>query len=217
MFRLFKKNNWTIEKKKKRFFETLFSQLPSEFHFLQEHLQKGVYRRYRRNKDNNYFIGFDPEQSDTSMVKGRNFEIRNIYVIADGQKFPLGLTIYQGLLIGFDIPKNIIDFKAYRFDTSMVEKAKSKFAAGNKIGQLVKGLHSDHLDLDDLAEIEVKGKSYYQIKDLDDGNFIAIDNRGQVFGLIHDTFKIELLNKSIKDFVEKVNSGEFKFEEYLKY
>jgi hypothetical protein len=61
----------------------------------------------------------------------------------------------------------------------------------------------------------VEGKSYYQIKDLDDGNYIAIDSKGQVFGLMHDPFKIKLLSKSLKDFVEDVNSGTFKFEDIL--
>ena len=215
MFGLFKKTSWTIDKEAKQFFEKLFTQLPTEFHFLQEHLQKGLYRRYSFNKDNNYFISFDPAQSDKSFVKGKNFEIKNIQVIAEGQPYPLGLTIYQGLLVGFDTPKNIKDFKDCTFDTSRVSKTKSKFAAEDNIERLVKGLHSDKLDLDDLSEIEVEGKSYYQIKDLEDGNYIAIDSKGQVFGLTHDPFEIRLLDKSVKHFVDSVNSGTFKFEDFL--
>jgi hypothetical protein len=217
MFGLFKKTSWTIEKEVKQFFQKLFVQLPSEFQFLQEHLQKGLYRRYTFNKSNNYFIGFDPAQSDKSMVKGKNFQIANIKVIAEGQQYPLGLTIYEGLLVGFDTPKNIKDFKTYEFDTSSVTKAKSKFAVEGKIERLVKGLHSEKLDLNDLSEMEVDGKSYYQIKDLEDGNYIAIDSKGQVFGLTHDPFEIKLLNKSVKDFVDSVNSGTFKFEEFLQH
>ncbi len=217
MFGLFKKTSWTIDKEIKQFFQKLFAQLPPEFQFLQEHLQKGLYRRYSYNKDNNYFIGFDPAQSDKSMVKGKNFQIANIKVIAEGQQYPLDLTIYEGLLVGFDIPKNIKDFTAYEFDTSSVTKAKSKFAAEEKIERFVKGLRSEKLDLDDLSEMEVNGKSYYQIKDLEDGNYIAIDSKGQVFGLTHDPFEIKLLDKSVKDFVDSVNSGTFKFEDFLQH
>jgi hypothetical protein len=217
MFGLFKKASWTIDQEVKQFYQKLFAQLPSEFQFLQEHLQKGLYRRYRFNKGNNYFIGFDPAQSDISMIRGKNFQIVNIQVIEDGQRYPLELTIYQGLLVGFDSPKNIRDFKEYEFDTSSVMKAKSKFAAKDTIQRLVKGLHSDKLDVDNLSEIEVEGKSYYQIKDLEDGNYIAIDSKGQVFGLTHDPFEVKLLNKSVKDFVDSVNSGTFKFEEILQH
>jgi hypothetical protein len=76
-------------------------------------------------------------------------------------------------------------------------------------------LHSESLDLDDLSEIEVEGKSYFQIKDLEDGNNIAINYKGHVFGLTHDPFKVKLLNKSVKGFVESVNSGEFKVNKFL--
>lgn len=215
MLGLFKRTGWNIDKDVKKFFQTLFGQLPSEFHFLQEHLQKGVYRRYCFNRDNNYFIVFDPEQSDKSMVKGSNSEIKNIQIIADKQQYSLDITIYQGLWVGFDTPKNIKDFKSYHFDTARVEKAESKFAADNKIERLVKGLHSESLDLDDLSEIEVEGKSYFQIKDLEDGNNIAINYKGHVFGLTHDPFKVKLLNKSVKGFVESVNSGDFKVNKFL--
>lgn len=217
MFGLFKKTSWTINKEVKQFFQKLFAQLPSEFQFLQEHLQKGLYRRYNYNKGNNYFIGFDSEHSDKSMTKGKNFQIANIQVIAEGQQYQLDLTIYQGLLVGFDTPKNIKDFKDYEFDTSSVIKAKSKFAVEDKIGRLVKGLRSDKLDLNDLSEIEVEGKSYYQIKDLEDGNYVAIDSKGQVFGLTHDPLEVKLLNKSVKDFVDSVNNGTFKVEEFLQH
>jgi hypothetical protein len=217
MFGLFKKTSWTIDKEVAQFFKKLFAQLPSEFRFLQEHLQKGLYKRFSFNKGTNYFIGFDPAQSDKSMVKGRNFEIKNIKIIADGQQYPLDLTIYQGLLIGFETSKNIRDFKSYQFDTSRVQKTKSKFAADTKIEMLIKGLHSEHLDLDDLSEIEVEGNSYYQIKDLENGNFIVVDSKGQVFALMHDPFKIKLLNRSVKNFADSVNNGAFKFEEFLQH
>jgi len=217
MFGLFKKTSWIIDKEAKQFFQKLFEQLPTEFRFLQEHLKKGLYRRYSHNKDNNYFISFDPAHSDKSMVKGKNFEVTNIQVIAEGQSYQLVLTIYQGLLVGFDTAKNIKELKDYKFDTSRVSKAKSKFVAEDKTKRLVKGLYSDKLDLDDLSEIEVDGKSYYQIKDLEDGNYIAIDNKGQVFVLMHDPFKIKLLNKSVIDFVDGVNSGTFKFEDVLQH
>src|SRR4030095_1635699 len=183
MFGLFKKTSWTIDKEVKHFFQRLFSQLPSEFQFLQEHLQQGLYRRYCFNKDNTYFISFDPTQSDKSMVKGKKYQIANIKIIDEGQQYPLTLTIYEGLLVGFDTPKNIKEFNHYEFDISSVIKAKSNFAAENKIHRPVKGLHSDKLDLDDLSEIEIEGNSYYQIKDLENGNYVAIDGKGQVFGL----------------------------------
>ncbi|HEX5150891.1 MAG TPA: hypothetical protein VFW07_05555 [Parafilimonas sp.] len=218
MFELFKKTSWKIDGKAFDFFDKLFKQLPTEFHFLSDGLHKGLYRRFSINyaiKGHHYTISFDPSQSDKSMVKGKQFELQNILVIQSGANFPLNLTVYEGLWVGLEIEKNILDFADFHFDLSRLHKDKSKFAADSKIERLVSGLSSTNLDLHNLNEFEIDGKCYYQIKDLEDGNYIVIDNKGQVFGLIHDPYKIELINKSIKHFVDDVNNGLFDFEKYL--
>ena len=218
MFGLFKKTSWKIESKAFDFFDKLFKQLPIEFQFLSVGLQKGLYRRFSVNhamQGHHYTIGFDPSQSDKSMVKGKQFHLQNILVIQNGNVFPLNLTIHEGLWVGLEIEKNILDFTDFHFDLTRLHKDKSKFVKDSKIERLVSGLSSTSLDLDNLSEFEVDGKYYYQIKDLEDGNYIAIDNKGQVFGLIHDPYGIELINKSIKQFVEDVNNGRFDFDKYL--
>jgi len=219
MFRLFKKTTWKIDGKAFDFFDKLFKQLPTEFHFLSDGLHKGLYRTFSVNhamKGHHYTISFDPSQSDKSMIKGKQFELQNILVIQNSNRFPLNLTVYEGLWVGLEIEKNVSDFTNFHFDLSQLRKDKSKFAVDSKIEKLVSGLSSTNLDLYNLNEFEVGGKCYYQIKDLEDGNYIAIDNKGQVFGLIHDPYKIELINKSIKQFVDDVNNGIFDFEKYLR-
>jgi len=218
MFGLFKKTSWKIDGKAFGFFDKLFKQLPDEFQFLSDGLHKGLYRRYSVNfamKGHHYSIGFDPSQSDKSMTKGKQFELQNILVVENGQEFPLNIMVYEGLWVGLEIEKNILDFKNFELDVSRLHKDQSKFVKDSKIEKIVGGLSSNSLDLEDLSEFEFHGKCYYQIKDLEDGNYIAIDNKGQVFGLIHDPCKIELINKSVKQFVDDVNNGHFNFDKYL--
>lgn len=215
MFGLFKKTSWKIEGKSFDFFDKLFKQLPNEFHFLSEGLHKGLYRGFSVNhamKGHHYSISFDPSQSDKSMVKGKQFELKNILVIQDSNSLTLNLIVYDGVWAGFEIEKNILDFTDFYFDLSRLFKDKSNFAKNSKVKRLVSGLSSPNLDLNDLSEFEVDGKYYYQIKDLEDGNYIAIDNKGKVFRLIHDPFQIELINKSITQFVADVNKGRFDFD-----
>ncbi len=218
MFGLFKKSSWKIEGKALDFFRQVFLQLPADFKFLGDGLDKGLYRRFSVNhamKGNFYSIGFDPSQSDKSITRGKQFELENIIIKQDGQVFPLSITIYDGLWIGFEIEKSILDFKNFQVDLSSFNKSKSKFSADTKIKKLVSGLTCDQLDLTNLGEFDIDGKTYYQIKDLEDGNFIAIDRKGQVFGLIHDPYKIEIINKSVRQFAEDVNNGTFDFAKYL--
>lgn len=218
MFGLFKKTRWKIDGKAYDFFDMLFKQLPTEFHFLSKGLHNGLYRRFSVNhaiRAHHYTIGFDPSKSDRSMIKGMQFELENILIIQNGNEFSLNLTIYEGLWIGFEIERNVLDFTDFTFDLSKLHKGKSKFSRDSKMAKVVSGLSSTSLDLDNLSEFEVEGKYYYQIKDLEDGNYIAIDNRGQVFGLIHDPYRIQLINQSIRQFVADVNNGQFDFEKYL--
>ncbi|HEY1047535.1 MAG TPA: hypothetical protein VGF79_13905 [Bacteroidia bacterium] len=162
-----------------------------------------------------YSIGFDPSQSDNSMTKGKHFELENILIKQDGQAYPLNITIYEGLWIGFEIEKNILDFNNFQIDISLFKKSKSKLTSDTKIEKLLSGLTCEKLELTNLGEFDVDGKTYYQIKDLEDGNYLAIDNKGQVFGLLHDPYKIELINKSVKQFIDDVNNGQFNFDNYL--
>lgn len=212
MFELFKKTSRKIEGKAFAFFDMLFKQLPVEFNFLLTGLHKGLYKRYTVNsaiKGHYYTIGFDPLQSDKSMVKGKHFELQDILVIQDAVLITLTITVYEGLWVGFEIEKNIADFKNFEFDLAKMHKTNGKFAHNNNIEKLVHELSSVSLDLHDLSEFEMEGKLYYQIKDLEDGNYIAIDDQGQVFLLTHDPYKITLLNKSVKQFVDDINKKQF--------
>lgn len=218
MFGLFKKTTWKIEGKVLAFFRQVFTQLPTDFQFLADGLDKGLYRRFSVNhamKGHFYTIGFDPSQSDKSMSKGKQFELENIIIKQDGQEYQLNITIHEGLWIGFEIEKNILDFNNFQIDLSSFKTSKSKFAADTKIEKLLSGLICEQLDLTDLGEFDIDGKTYYQIKDLEDGNYIAIDNKGQVFGLMHDPYKIKLINKSVSQFVDDLNGGLFDFDKYL--
>jgi hypothetical protein len=218
MFGLFKKTSWKIEGKAHNFFKKVFEQLPSEFQFLSKGLDDGLYRKFSVNhslKENSYFIIFNPLLSDKSTIKGKLFEIENIIIIQNGQEFPLNITIDEGLWIGFEISKNILDFFDFQVDTSFIRKSNLKFLKDTKIENLVIGLTSEQLDLTNLSEFDIEGKIYYEIKDLNNGNFIAIDNNGKVFWLIHDPYKIKLINISVRKFVDDVNNGQFNFEDYL--
>ena len=218
MFGLFKKTSWKIDEKAFDFFRQVFTQLPTDFQFLTEGLDKGLYRRFSVNhamKEHFYSIGFDPSQSDNSMTKGKHFELENIIIKQDGQVFPLNITIHEGLWIGFEIGKNVLTFNNFQVDLSSFKKSKSKFATDTKIEKLLSGLTCEQLDLTNLGAFDIEGKTYYQIKDLEDCNYIAVDNKGEVFALIHDPYEIQLVNKSVRQFVDDVNGGLFDFDKYL--
>lgn len=221
MFKLpsfFNKTNWKIEKESFDLFENVFAALPEDFRFLLEHLHRGVYRRYMEDSSpgkNLFGISFDPAQSDRSMVKGKDFRLENIRIVTDDHTYDMHLSIYSGLWIAFELEPRIKDLRNYRVDVSHLKYVANSKRGGKAIQKLLKNLHSEQLDLSDLAQIELDGTIYYQIRDLQDGNYLAMDGQGRVFGLMHDPFKIELISGSIRQFVKEINSGEFSAERYL--
>jgi len=148
MLGLFKKSSWKIDGKALTFFRQVFTQLPAEYQFLTAGLDKGLYRRFSVNhamKGHFYSIGFDPLQSDQSMSRGKHFELENIIIKQDGQDYPLNITIYEGLWIGFEIEKHVLGFNNFQIDLSSFKKSKSRFVADTKIEMLVSGLTCEQL------------------------------------------------------------------------
>jgi hypothetical protein len=57
------------------------------------------------------------------------------------------------------------------------------------------------MDLDGTFEIELGGKFYYTILDMDDGNYIAVTRDGKIYWLNHDSDeRAQLLAKNPSDF-----------------
>ncbi|QNF35459.1 hypothetical protein HUW51_23125 [Adhaeribacter swui] len=216
MFELFKKSRWKIEGAALNFFHSIFCQLPIKYEFLLQGLHKGLYKSYFINyamPKNNYAIGFDPSQSDKEVIKGLRFKLNNIQIIENERPLKFDLIVFDGLWSGFEFEKNILHLKDHQIDTSKLEEIK---ILNNELSSLIGDLKSDKLDLYDLSDIEVDNKEFYQIKDLEDGNYLCIDRSGKVYGLFHDPFEVELISSSLRKFVGEVNSGEFDIDNYLR-
>lgn len=216
MFGLFKKSRWKIQGSAFSILEDIFNNLPPEYAFLASGLKNGVYKNYNTNVSlkGHFSVGFKLSPTDPAIIKGKSFAFKGIVIKEAGKEFVMNMLINNGLLIDFEIEKNLSDFKNFEIDLSNITIENSPYA-NSKVEKLVKGLTSDLLDLDDLGEMEIDNKLYYQIKDLEDGNYLAIDAGGKVFRMIHDPYKIEMINASIKQFVSDVNEGKFDFEKYL--
>jgi len=57
------------------------------------------------------------------------------------------------------------------------------------------------LELDFAFEIEIEGKLFYTILDMEDGNYIAVDKKGKIFRLNHDhNERVKLIANNPSDF-----------------
>jgi hypothetical protein len=55
----------------------------------------------------------------------------------------------------------------------------------------------------DFYEVELQGKKYYHVKDLEDGDFIGIDREKNVYKFTHDPFEITYLEGDIESNLAK--------------
>lgn len=53
------------------------------------------------------------------------------------------------------------------------------------------------IDPVDVYEVELDGKIYYHVRELEDGDFIGIDDKKNIYKLTHDPYEIMLLNKPL--------------------
>jgi hypothetical protein len=85
-----------------------------------------------------------------------------------------------------------------------------------KLKKILKGIDEElkrKIEVDDTFEIELDGKRYYTILDMEDGNYIGVNSRGQVYRLHHDSEEqAKLINKSITDFLTNYSGVKKDFE-----
>ncbi len=129
------------------------------------------------------------------------------------------LHILEGIIAGFRINSRYKDLDMDNIDTTQVKERHFKNEAKDELLEILNDINDNHKSLIDIAgtnKFEIDGKEYFTIKIFGDGNYIAIDEEGKIYGLIHDPFEIELLFKQKSDFFNALDSGEFKFNNYYK-
>ena len=74
----------------------------------------------------------------------------------------------------------------------------------------------DQLDLENTFEIELNGKSFFTILDMEDGNYIAIDKTRKVYRLNHDHAQAaKIISESISEFLKTYNGQKEELEKIV--
>jgi hypothetical protein len=124
-----------------------------------------------------------------------------IFDLRDGQSKEIQLDLYEGILIGYRIQDGQFDLD--RID--LVNLMEGFFLQTNddlKYKQFYKGKKSNNLELHNGFEIQLPNKNYYVIKDLEDGNYLSIDDEGKFYGMFHDRYLIELIHENVSEFID---------------
>jgi hypothetical protein len=227
MFGIFKKKDrFSITNDEYIFFRKIISDLPEKFRFLLSQVHKEFILGKKPN-----ILGY--EGSYTFLLNANlettyvNNSHPNFFIIKDiriwnkvKKSFDLiDLYVLQGIFSGYTMKSIMTDLDYNMIDiTKIKEKTfdnEDRIKLKEIIGEISESI-SSKLDCESTFKIEILNEAYYVIKDLGDGTYLAVDNAGAVYFLMHDPYKIEKIFGSSASFIFALESGQFDIQMFYK-
>mgnify|MGYP000309548173 CR=1 FL=1 len=223
MFNLFrKKRKKKIKKWEYKLLKAIVHKLPLEYSFLIEQVDEKYIIDSVPNpllEEGWKHLVFSKKYSELTKRKNLNYELYGIiYFDIDNENYnEVILNISEGVLNGYKLNKEECHFDEESIDVKQLSKRYFKNEEKQELINLLGSKKNEvfnELEIEDTFKIEIQGDVYYVIKNLGDGNYISINKKGAIFGMIHDPFEIEKVFNNKEDFFEALKSGKFIISEY---
>lgn len=127
------------------------------------------------------------------------------------------LHILEGMLAGFRLNAKYSELDFEKIDTSKIKEKHFRNEEKEFLKTLTSKVSKDilsQLDIESTFKIELQEGDFYVLKDLEDGNYLSMNEKGAVYGMIHDPYEVEKLFDTKESFFEALKSGEFSISEY---
>ena len=225
MFKLFRKNKDSLTDIDRVFLETVVNNLPEKYDYLKRQVHKdfivGKERdlingpgRYGLIVDGNYESQF----SDKS--KPQYFIIKDIRVWNKNKSAfeRVELDIIEGMIMGYYLSCDSRELDLNKIDISWLKEKHFRDEDKEQLLSIVGQIDKDDLsklDISSTFRIDIEQGAFYVIKNLEDGNYLAVNKKGEVYGLVHDPYTVEKIFDSVPIFVDALKNGSFSFDKYL--
>jgi hypothetical protein len=123
------------------------------------------------------------------------------------------IDFYEGIIIGYNFGSNNENFDLTKIN---IEKLKEKTFENTdkKLVESIIGKENDDilskLDIDDTIKIEIEDGVFYTIKNLEDGNYVSIDEKGIIYEMSHDPYKVRKIFENSRELLVAISNGKFK-------
>lgn len=207
MFGLFKNSVIKPTNDVMQFLRNLVDVLPKKYNFLIEQINADFILGLEKSKmnHNRYSILLNANlQSKYENKKLPNYFIIEGVLIWETKiknYTPVNISISKGLIISIEILS--INFKNFDFTKIDLSKFTEKYFNNQDKEDLIKIIgeineeQKVNFDIDDTFKIEIPEGIFYTIKDLEDGNYLAVNGNGEVYELIHDPYSLKKIADSI--------------------
>ena len=128
------------------------------------------------------------------------------------------LDILDEVLIGFNFPSPVEEYDLNSISLELIYEKQPKQNAYSKVEDILGKDNfktiQNYINFYNVFDIELDNSIFYTIHDFGEGNYLAINDTGEIFGLFHDPYKVEKIYTDIKKFIEDLTNKQFSPEEY---
>lgn len=217
----FFKNKNTIEEEEITFLKTIISKLPSKYSYLPDQVNKEFILGKKVNdlgENGSYTLVLNAQLE-------KKYSNKNLpqFFILKGLKVwnkvredyeEIEFDILEGMLAGFKNPSNYKNLDSSKMDLSEIKEKHFKNQDEEALIQILGKADQklvEQFDINGTLKIELPEGLFYTIKDLKDGNYLAVNEKGEIYALIHDPYLVKKLYNSLEVLMDQVKAKKFIF------
>lgn len=199
MFSFFKrKKRIHLQGWEKELFEKIFSLLGSEYNVFEKQISEGIIENVRFDEDFPDFISFKLNVALLNKYEKKkepHFKIAGIEIY-DNTTFQykkINIEICYNLVMGYTM-QDILNFNP-DIEKIKINSVRKIFIENEEFSSIKSIFTKEELSLinsTDVYQVELDGNIYYHLKDLEDGDFLAVDINKKIFIITHDPYEITL-------------------------
>jgi len=148
------------------------------------------------------YVGFTYNPSVYSKFyesRANNFKLSGIKVkdSMSGNFVEVSVYFSYGVINGYSIDARVAKFKLVPEEVN-IDSVKRVSIGEDDFNEISKLLTSNEIALiskNDVYITSLRGKDYYHLKELEDGDFIGIDLDNNIYKITHDPFEITLIER----------------------
>jgi len=216
-----------IRNEQGKLFSAIINSLPDEFREIKEQL---TLARFMDLKDWVLFpdykfvtMYYPGESLFRFKERGKNYKISGVTIFSKrtNKWEQIEILVHDNLINGLRVENSNYDLSEFdlsRIGNSNVSKADLIFPPGEIdkfYAKLPEGIKAN-LDPNRLEEIDFGNRLFYAFYDLEDGNYLAIDKKLNVYSLVHDARPmVKKMDVTFQSILDALTNGSFRKEQHL--
>lgn len=209
MFRIFNKSRAAIEPWENKMLRDSLSLIFGSQDSLVRQIDEGLLNRILPStKIINNYIGFSYKKGISKKYikeKEAGFVLKGIRIFdtVNLDFFDLNIYVIENLIVGYSTSAKKFKPDLNKIDVSNYRKVPLINSEFKKIEKLFTKDELSMINPDNVFEITIEGKVYFHLKDIGDGDFLAVDDNKKFYKISHNPFNIIEIQGNLSQIFER--------------